>query len=516
VNGIGIPTRDTSAMTPADSSQILIRPADSALYVRYKRAWQKVGAGGTVTGTGTINRVPKWTSSNALGNSSIVDSASSVAMTINPTGNVGIGTTNPAQKLDVNGAILSATSLYKNIAGTNVLNVAADDQQYGGSSTDGGIFVYGNNKLFLSTNSTRRLTVDGSGNVGISYTSPAARLAVNGRTLINTNTDNGVDALQVSGSAIASTLKFNTSGQTVSISSYYNGGAGLNVYIGGGGLNGTSTAGYNTALGVGSLQSITSGSINTAIGYNALNLCTSGEFNNAIGSGSLERTTSGYQNNAMGYGSLSFNTTGYFNVAVGSDALVMNTTGYKQIAIGQEAGRYISGGGNNQTSNTSIYIGTDTRASANGNSNEIVIGDATIGQGSNTVTLGNSSITKTFLRGNTMVNTTTDNGVDKLQVNGSIQGTGFNQAYLARTTTYTATTSDYFIDCTTGSFTVNLFTAVGNTGRILIIKNSGTGTITVDPNGSQTIDGATTQSLATQWSRVHIISDGANWKIISN
>jgi hypothetical protein len=118
--------------------------------------------------------------------------------------------------------------------------------------------------------------------------------------------------------------------------------------------------------------------------------------------------------------------------------------------------------------------------------------------------------------GDLLVGKTTDDGTDKLQVAGSIQGTGFNQAYLARTTTYTAATNDYFIDCTTGTFTVNLFTAVGNTGRILIIKNSGTGTITVDPNGSQTIDGATTQTLSTQWSRVHIISDGANWKIISN
>jgi hypothetical protein len=118
--------------------------------------------------------------------------------------------------------------------------------------------------------------------------------------------------------------------------------------------------------------------------------------------------------------------------------------------------------------------------------------------------------------GRILAATTTDNGVDALQVNGSIQGTGFDQAYTAKTGTYTATTSDYFIDCTSGTFTVNLFTAVGNTGRILIIKNSGAGTITVDPNGAQTIDGAATQSLSTQWSRVHIISDGANWKIISN
>jgi hypothetical protein len=103
-----------------------------------------------------------------------------------------------------------------------------------------------------------------------------------------------------------------------------------------------------------------------------------------------------------------------------------------------------------------------------------------------------------------------------LQVSGSIDGTGFKQAYTAKTGTYTATTSDYVIDCTSGTFTVNLFTAVGNTGRILIIKNSGAGTITVDPNGTQTIDGSTTYILEIQYETLQIISDGTNWKIISN
>jgi Tfp pilus assembly protein PilV len=143
-----------------------------------------------------------------------------------------------------------------------------------------------------------------------------------------------------------------------------------------------------------------------------------------------------------------------------------------------------------------------------------------INQGSSTAPIvfatNNAERIRITSGGRILAATTTDNGVDALQVNGSIQANGFDQAYTVRTTTYTAATTDYFIDCTSGTFTVNLFTAVGNTGRILIIKNSGTGTITVDPNGTQTIDGATTQTLSTQWSRVHIISDGANWKIISN
>jgi hypothetical protein len=160
-------------------------------------------------------------------------------------------------------------------------------------------------------------------------------------------------------------------------------------------------------------------------------------------------------------------------------------------------------------------IGNASGALSGGSNNDMAVG--AVGASNNLILYSNSAErVRVTSAGRVLANTTTDNGVDQLQVNGSISGNGFEQAYLARTTTYTATTSDYFIDCTSGTFTVNLFTAVGNTGRILIIKNSGTGTITVDPNGTQTIDGATTQTLSTQWSRVHIISDGANWKIISN
>jgi hypothetical protein len=226
-----------------------------------------------------------------------------------------------------------------------------------------------------------------------------AMISSGDRFLIGTTTDNGTDRLQVNGSAIATTLKVNTSGQTVSISSYYNGGTGKNIWIGGGGLSSNSTAQDNVSLGYDALLNNTGGSACVAIGGNALKLNTTGIYNFAIGSNSLQSNISGNYNTAIGASSLAYATASN-NTAIGSDCLVEITTGNTNIGIGVQAGRWAASLYNpNQTSNTSIYIGNDTRSSANGNTNEIVIGHNAIGQGSNTVTLGNSSITQTLLRG---------------------------------------------------------------------------------------------------------------------
>lgn len=87
-----------------------------------------------------------------------------------------------------------------------------------------------------------------------------------------------------------------------------------------------------------------------------------------------------------------------------------------------------------------------------------------------------------------------------------------SHGYVAKTATYTAA-DDYTIDCTANSFTVNLPTAVGITGRIYLVKNSGTGVITIDPAGAETIDGAATQAVVSGAS-VTVQSNGANWIIL--
>jgi hypothetical protein len=100
---------------------------------------------------------------------------------------------------------------------------------------------------------------------------------------------------------------------------------------------------------------------------------------------------------------------------------------------------------------------------------------------------------------------TTDDG-SNMQVNGSM-----SLKYIAETSTYGIAATDYFIDCTANSFTVTLPTAVSIAGRVYVIKNSGSGTITIATTSSQTIDGSSPGTLSTL-AQLRVISDGANWK----
>lgn len=86
-------------------------------------------------------------------------------------------------------------------------------------------------------------------------------------------------------------------------------------------------------------------------------------------------------------------------------------------------------------------------------------------------------------------------------------------AYTSKTTTYSIGANDHIVNCTSGTFTTTLPTAVGVTGKVYNIKNSGTGVITVDTTSSQTIDGSTTYSLG-QYDSIQLCSDGSNWIIL--
>jgi hypothetical protein len=90
---------------------------------------------------------------------------------------------------------------------------------------------------------------------------------------------------------------------------------------------------------------------------------------------------------------------------------------------------------------------------------------------------------------------------------------GIKSPYVAKTATYPIVTSDYIVDCTSGTFTVTLPTAASDSGRTFIIKNSGVGTITVATTSSQTIDGALTQQLGSGDSAT-VVSNGSGWIVV--
>jgi hypothetical protein len=156
----------------------------------------------------------------------------------------------------------------------------------------------------------------------------------------------------------------------------------------------------NTALGHSTLLTATTGNFNTAVGYESLRNTTTGQYNTAVGQSSLFSNTTGGQNTALGLNALLSNTTGGSNVAVGLDTLQHITTGSSNTAIGYNAGTHITGGSTpNTTATNSVFIGRDSKAGADGQTNQIVIGQNAVGNGSNTATFGNTSTTANYFTG---------------------------------------------------------------------------------------------------------------------
>lgn len=242
------------------------------------------------------------------------------------------------------------------------------------------------------------------------------RFNANGEFLLNTTTDAGDYKLQVSGDILAGGRLWIRTGTEAQALSTYRGAnsVGRNIFIGGGGNSSIGAVGetfkgsYNISLGGSALNANTTGYDNTAFGDASLNANTTGYLNSGFGSSSLTSNTSGYENIGIGAQSLLLNTTGYRNISIGNISMRSNSTGYNNIAIGYEAGRYTNAGGNNQTSFNSMYLGTDARSSASGNENEIVIGYQSRGNGSNTVTIGNSSTTSNYFTGSIRTTAPTD------------------------------------------------------------------------------------------------------------
>jgi hypothetical protein len=108
------------------------------------------------------------------------DTNGHIILSPNGTGNVGIGTTTPAEKLRVNGTF-SSNAIWTNTA--NITNWGAYPTVYGILTWNTGVAVVraaSGNILQLGANGSSHMTISTDGNVGIGTTSPSVALDVNG------------------------------------------------------------------------------------------------------------------------------------------------------------------------------------------------------------------------------------------------------------------------------------------------------------------------------------------------
>ena len=105
-------------------------------------------------------------------------------MLITPSGNVGIGTTSPAQKLDVDGNIVAARFIQDTNAGNDFY--AAGFTRSSSSLTSPDIYDLNGHGLVLGgTSNESTLVLKSGGNVGIGTTSPSKKLDVDGEAIID-------------------------------------------------------------------------------------------------------------------------------------------------------------------------------------------------------------------------------------------------------------------------------------------------------------------------------------------
>ena len=94
---------------------------------------------------------------------------------------------------------------------------------------------------------------------------------------------------------------------------------------------------------------------------------------------------------------------------------------------------------------------------------------------------------------------------------------GLIGARVKKTAAYTTTTSEFLVgvDTTSAAVTITLGSATVTSGRVVIINDeggsAGTNNITVATEGSETIDGAATQTIAANYGTLRLYSDGTNW-----
>lgn len=375
-------------------------------------------------GTGTINRVAKWTESGGagtLGNTQITETNGSVV----------IGNASQVGNLQVFG---TATQDVFAGMGPDIASGPAFNFGYAGSSFGRSVGFFNvrpdasavapNPSLRFMTANVERMIVTNTGNVGIGTTAvPSAKLDVVGN--INSTTGYNINGQRVLMVPVFNQNTFVGVNAGMSITGGVN-----NVFVGSragevnsGGSNNSffgtvagirNTFGSNNSFfGVATGNASATASDNSFFGYDAGVANTASE-NSFFGSHAGEANTTGDFNSFFGFKAGNANTEGTDNSFFGYSAGLRNTTGENNSYFGRNTGSQ------NQTANNNSYFGHFTGANVTGGFNTFVGGSVAI----NTST-GSSNVFIGYLAGST---NTTGGGITLIGTQTNVGSNNLNNA----------------------------------------------------------------------------------------
>jgi hypothetical protein len=397
--------------------------ATSASYALTASFALNASGGGSGTVTGSVNYIAKFTSGSSVGNSVIYESGS----------NIGIGTTSPNSKLNINssGSLVSGSVVFS-VEGTQGSLFSVDDNLSGSLMSVNDVSglpileVFSDDRLVVGTYNSNALVVTGS-RVGIGTNVPIAKLQVSGNisgSSFTSSVSNGVGFLGTSSFSVTSSYAL--SALTASFA--------LNA-SGGGGGSGTVTGSTNyiskftSGTSVGNSVIYETGSnigIGTTVPNSKLNINSSG----SLVSGSVVFSVEGTQ------GSL-------FSVDDNLSGSLMSVNDVSGLPILEVF------------SDDRLVVGTY-------NSNALVVTGSRVGIGTN-------------------------NPIAKLQVNGNISGSSFTGSVFG--------TSSWATNAISSSFSTTSATATSATSATSASYSTNAGTAT-SATSANTANSATSASYS--------------------
>ena len=358
----------------------------------------------------------------------------SVRMTLAGNGFLGIGTTTPSYKLDVQGSVSTdaiSTNVGLEFARTLAPTIAPTLSLTTGNNLGVGTYYYTVTYVTLlgETNIgpyASILTSSGNQTVNLTNIPVSSDIRVTSRKIYRTKSGATSDSTYYLGiindnvtttftdtlsdaaltGVVFQSYRSNTTNKFITVGGIRAMFIDTNLVSLGIGAANTLIAGGNypsirsTYIGTGAGQNVTTGTSNTIVGYTFGSATTAG-------SCTLMGELAGY-----------VITTGSGNSIFGAQAGRFLTTGTYNTMIGQDCARYLNDGSTQLTApNYGVYIGYGAKGYGATEINSIVIGYNALGLGNNSVVLGNDSITKTALKGKIGIGTSTP--ADSLDVKGT-------------------------------------------------------------------------------------------------